>query len=777
MRSIRKLFLANLRNKKGAFAGIVILMAILTFSYACTVSNNRNLKKAVLDDLAHRDIGDYIFMLKDDEPSPELRQKLDAHPAVLRCETERSVRMDQAVLADGKESMRLDSLFCYSSRYQILNEAADDFQPDSKGPKQGEIYLSYPLHHLPEFGIGKTVTVRTNDGDESFRVAGYYQETVSGSQDVGCGLLHPDDFDRMFREKTDKAFSNHRAVFPAVNYHIYVKEGTDYAAFKKETGIDSESVAVTLRSEIIEWDMVFATTGTRLVAAFTALLLVIVMIVLANSISAAIEADYVNLGVLKSQGFGKWHLRAVWIMQYAAALLLGTVIGLLVTVPAIAVLGGLFMKMSGILSANRIAWVECSLYAFGVFAACTLFLLLATVKIGRISPVRAISGGRGEVYFDSRLNTRIRKKGLSFFVTLRQLTSRRKSYIGSVLIAGLLVFFLCTVMMLSKGMGRDLFVHPTGDIELTLLGGNFRMDTDMPELERRFRQYDPDAKLVLWTGRNMSLADEDTMVMLYQDEATFDEPLTGRKPQYDNELILTEALADRLKKQVGDRVTVKYQDKQAEYVITGLFQTVVSPAMADMTLSAGKRIGIEAPDLGYIAMQDLSGRAALIEELNTEMHDVLSAKETVRDAYVKEILSLIDLLLVIILSTVYGVSVIFAAVVVTMVCQKAFLRERTDIGIFRAVGFSVRSLRVQYTLRFLLVAVLGSAIGCGCAACFSRKLLSSMLRFLGITRFQAPPAVSVYLVPALAICAAFAAVAALASRRVKAVSVRELITE
>ena len=776
MRSIWKLFLANLRHKKGAFAGIVILMAIVTFSYACTVSNNRNLRKAVTDDITHRNIGDFIFILSAEDPSEKLRNALDTHADVTDWKLERMLQPDEPVLADGKSSGMVEALCRWDSSYQVLNDALDGFQADSSGPQKGELYASYQLNHAEGFEIGKTVTVRARSGDEQFRIAGYYQETVWSGTDSGCCLLNPDDFDRICAEKADPLFADHRQLIARTNLHVYVREGTDYAAFRKAVGIDNESVGIALKSEIVDADMVFATTGTRLVAAFTALLLAVVMIALANSISSAIETDYVNLGVLKSQGFTTRHLRAVWLLQYAAALLLGSVIGLLTVIPAIAVLGKLFSNLSGILASNRIALAECGLYALGIFLLCTLFLMLATLRIGRISPVRAISGGKQEVYFDSRLNTRVRKKGLSFFMTLRQLTSRRKSYLGSMLIAALLVFFLCTVMVFSKGMGRDLFVYPTGDVELTMLGGNFKLSKE-PELERIYKKYDADASAVLWTGRNMTINDEDAIVMLYTREETFDEPLRGRKPKYDNEIMLTEALCERLHKDIGDSVTVKYMGKSADYVITGLFQTLMTPAMADMTFGAGAGIGIEAPDLGYIAMQDTSERAALIDELNETLGDLLSAKEIERDAYIKSILSLIDLLMAIILSAVFVISVIFSAVVVTMVCQKAFLRERTDIGILRAVGFSVGGLRLQYALRFLLIAVLGSVLGCVCSACCSMKLLSQMLRFLGITRFQAPVTPAVYLLPALAICAAFFLVAWLSSRRIRTVSVRELVSE
>ena len=103
-----------------------------------------------------------------------------------------------------------------------------------------------------------------------------------------------------------------------------------------------------------------------------------------------------------------------------------------------------------------------------------------------------------------------------------------------------------------------------------------------------------------------------------------------------------------------------------------------------------------------------------------------------------------------------------------------FLRERTDLGIFRALGFSVPSLRLQFALRFLLIAVVGSGLGCICSACCSVRLLSKIMRLIGITRFAANETWLTFFLPAAAVSAAFFVVSYAASRRIRTVSVREL---
>lgn len=60
---------------------------------------------------------------------------------------------------------------------------------------------------------------------------------------------------------------------------------------------------------------------------------------------------------------------------------------------------------------------------------------------------------------------------------------------------------------------------------------------------------------------------------------------------------------------------------------------------------------------------------------------------------------------------IYAISVVFSLVVVMMFCKKAFLQERRDIGIYKSLGFTSGKLRLQFAVRFLIVALIGSVLG------------------------------------------------------------------
>ena len=205
--------------------------------------------------------------------------------------------------------------------------------------------------------------------------------------------------------------------------------------------------------------------------------------------------------------------------------------------------------------------------------------------------------------------------------------------------------------------------------------------------------------------------------------------------------------------------------------------SIGSAGVLEMTAEGGSRLGIDSLDYGYVRLSDLSQKTALTNALNEEMSEYLSAREFEPGAYMADIIDMVNLVMQIIIFAVYGVSLVFAAVVVTMICRRVFLRERTDLGIFRALGFSVPSLRLQFALRFLLIAVVGSAAGCLAALLGTGRLLSLLMQMIGISRFGADFTWKTLLLPSAAVSAAFFLCTYLTSRRVRKVSVRELVTK
>ena len=119
----------------------------------------------------------------------------------------------------------------------------------------------------------------------------------------------------------------------------------------------------------------------------------------------------------------------------------------------------------------------------------------------------------------------------------------------------------------------------------------------------------------------------------------------------------------------------------------------------------------------------------------------------------------------------------FALFVVIMFCHRMFLQEKTDIGILKAMGRTSIQLRLSFGLRFLLLAVSGAVPGVICSVLLSGKLLTAILKPMGITHLIISLHPASVLFPIGLICVSFFLFAFLVSRGIKKLSVTVLIAE
>ncbi|MCM1561886.1 MAG: FtsX-like permease family protein, partial [Butyrivibrio sp.] len=271
-----------------------------------------------------------------------------------------------------------------------------------------------------------------------------------------------------------------------------------------------------------------------------------------------------------------------------------------------------------------------------------------------------------------------------------------------------------------------------------------------------------------------SLNGEQLMLMIYGDGKYIPDILEGRAPRYDNEIVVTEIAAESLELEIGDRVTVGRRDKKVEYMITGFNQCMNDVGMNfSMTAPAAEKLYEELPNLflGYI-LEDKAQGENVEEALNKKYGNLLEAgyEENPMDP-------MIEMGIYAIVAVVYFFSAVFALVVVQMVCSKAFLKERQDIGIYKAMGFTAGTLRLQFSFRFMFVAAVGAVFGCGAALLFGKNMLGMILRQVGISSLEVGVTLSAIFVPAVVICVYFFFFTLFSSRKIKRVEVKELITE
>ncbi|MCM1160986.1 MAG: FtsX-like permease family protein [Roseburia sp.] len=126
---------------------------------------------------------------------------------------------------------------------------------------------------------------------------------------------------------------------------------------------------------------------------------------------------------------------------------------------------------------------------------------------------------------------------------------------------------------------------------------------------------------------------------------------------------------------------------------------------------------------------------------------------------------------------IYGISILFILVAAYMVCDKVFLKERNDYGIYKSQGFTTDNLRLQFSLRFLAVALAGGILGAVCNILINDRVMSMMLSSMGVSHFVTKYRFMDYAVPVLVLAVTFFFFAWLISGRIKWVDTKSLIVE
>ena len=778
---ILTLLKANIRHKKGSFFSIIILMILISMSFTAIVSIQDNCNNSIENALNHIDTGNLNVFIKAQDLSDDLLEKVKTHELVEKVVVYPAIISDKTEIGENTDG---NCWFMQKLRpgYQILDETLTSYEEKAAPLKSGEIYVPQGICTNMECKIGDTLKVYTIGGRYDLKIKGIMVEPINGSTIMGWKqvFISDEDYEKMYEDTKKNETKEMSADVRMLQIHKSKANNLSDAKFRRQlnldTGITDHGIGSLTRDMIINYTSLFPHIIGSILMVFIGFLMVVIFIVIGHSISTGIEMDYVNLGILKSQGFTKGKIRLIFICQYLFAQAIGVTLGMLLAIPLTKAFGNVFWPIIAIPASNHISLGKSLAVMAGVLLLSALFIFLTTRKIGKIAPVRALTGGHDEIYFDSRIKAPISKKCLSASLAFRQFTSNKRQYIGTILIVSILVFFMMTIMVLGNVVNSKSAVESMGGIYTNLEFSPLEIldNETIKEIEATILEYSEIEKKYYYSSNYLSLNGEEIYCSIYQSPEMIPAVTKGRVPKYDNEIVITDILADELDLKMGDKVTVSHKDKKATYIITGFNQAVNDTGRCFvMNLDGAKRLGKESLYHYGIQLKNPEKATEIADVLNKKYEEILEA-ESIDEGPLDGIYTLaIDAMK----AVIYIFSVLFALVVVHMVCTKAFLRERIDIGIYKSLGFTSNNLQMQFAVRFLIVALIGSAIGTILCAAFSGKLLSRLLRLMGISNLLVTFTPATFLIPIVLICVCFFVFSYVASRKMKQVEIKELVAE
>lgn len=776
---------ANIRHKKGSFTSIIILMTIISAALLSMLSVQGDAFHSISDahDRVHTE--NIISMIDKRKLSDDLLSSIKDNKQVQDVRCVDTLPADKFTFHGNEYSGNTAFMQELKSGYRLFRQDGKAYLGETPELRQGECYVSRGMQTNISCETGDHITMTTTSGDYEFKIAGIIEDPMMGASVIGWKNVYisHEDYEEIYQANQKLTGQKEEVCTVITQMGIYKAEdcGLSDDRFARQlnldTGFADMSYGTITRERSIHYTYLFPEIICSILMAFVLLLFVVVVVVMCHSISSGIEMEYTTLGVMKSQGSSKGKIRTIYIIQYLMAQAIGVLLGIFPAVPLGRIVGSVFSPITGILSSGKVSVGKYMMIILCVFLISILCMMVITRKVAKISPVRAISGGRASVWFDSRLRAPISRRVLSPSLALRQFTSNKRQYISIIVIVSILVYFMVAMMVLGSLITAESAWESMG-FTYSDINVNFRKSADektMKEIEGVMKKYsDIESSWHSCGNYYFSVNGEQIMACIWGTPEDVKAVAKGRIPLYDNEIVMTEIAADSMGLKIGDKVTVGYGGKKEEYIISGLNQYVNDTGNNfSMTQNAARKLD-EKCSIMYIGytLADRSVGQEITDELNKKFGNILEASYI--DDFVDEIYQIAINAMT---AVVYAFSIIFAVVVVHMVCAKAFLRERRDIGILKAVGFTSGRLRLQFAVRFFIVAVLGSVIGSVFAAMFSEDMLSSVLRMMGISNFEVPFHVMTFAVPVVLVCVCFFVFAFFAARRIKRVEVKELVVE
>lgn len=404
-----------------------------------------------------------------------------------------------------------------------------------------------------------------------------------------------------------------------------------------------------------------------------------------------------------------------------------------------------------------------------------ILLFVLTAKAAKITPMRALSQGKDEIYFSSRLNVAVSQKHLYTTLALRQITSAGRRYVGTVVIVAILVFFMMTIQILGgvvdSESAREAIGEIVSDVEIQL---QTKVDEhEFQNIERTIEEITPIQKKCYINTTYMSLNGEEIYCFIYRNPGDM-QMTKGRAPIYDNEIAITEITAEEVGIKMGDTVTAACGSNREEYLVSGLYQSLNDAGLNfSIGFQGAQKLGISSMGYGAYKLSEPEKAVQVQERLNEVYPEILKVQTSGDASMDKTYETAIQAMQLI----VNVFSVLFALIVVIMFCHRMFLQEKTDIGILKAMGLTSIQLRLSFGLRFLMLAVSGAVPGVICSVLLSGKLLIAILKPMGITHLIISLRPASVLFPIGLICVSFFLFAFLVSRGIKKLSATVLIAE
>lgn len=576
----------------------------------------------------------------------------------------------------------------------------------------GEIYVPVCYRQEYDLAVGETVQI----GKVNFTIGGFLRDSQMNSMMASSKrfLVSPSDYKRL-KEQGSEEYLIEFLLREEADINTFVTEYTD-------AGLPSNGPAIT-KPLIRMMNALSDGLMILVILLVSVVLLLISMLCIRFTLLTQIEADRKEIGMLKAIGISRDDIRQLYNMKFLALSGLGAVLGLLL---AFLVKGSISAQVQELYGAsdNGLSGIIAAFAGVALTESILLLSVRRTLKrTEKLSAVEALTGQYGE-----------KKK--------RLLPSSQNMIVALVITLGIFMMILPQNLLSTIASPRFVTYMGIGDGEIRL---DIRQTEDIAgeteQVEKLLVEDEQIASFVTLrtTSCRTVLPDgSHTSLQVEQGNHTIF-PVTyaeGEAPKEKNEIALSYLCADELGLSKGDKILISIDGKSQEYTICGIYSDITNGGKT----AKAAYLHEDGPlmwSVFYVSLKDNAGKEQWLSEYTENLSDGgISAKavdiqEYVDDTYGQTIQQIHMAAKV---ADIAAALVIF--VVVFLFTRLLVAKDRYDISLRKAIGFTGRDIKRLYLLRYLPVMLAGILAGILFANILGEKLAGLLLKSLGATGFS-----------------------------------------
>jgi putative ABC transport system permease protein len=642
--------------------------------------------------------------------------------------------------------------------------------------QDGEIGV--PVYYAEELGIqvGDTITLHQGSYSKNLTVSTIIRDSAMNPALTSSKrfLISQADLDELSLNIGEWEYL----------FEFLLEDGTSTAVLEKDyldAGMPSNGVALTGNALTMLNALSYGVVAFIIIA-ISIILIMIAVLCLSYIIRATMAEENYTIGEMKAIGFPGKAIEKLYQIKYLMLVLVAAVIGYLAAIPF-----GNFFSSSVVMYCGHgtSQWMQWIFPLIGVILLSLIVIHRCRRIIHKDLKSTVVQLIRGEERIKKEGHYSLPSAGLkhrNLTIALGELKCKWKEYVVIALIFVVSSFLILLPMNMKNTIENPSFMTYMGvgesDIRIDVkysdkLAG--QKDASLSYLEN-----DPEIeRYAIYRNGYVQFqnADEDWEYLRVEngDGSVFPlEYLEGVAPDDSKTIALSYLVASEFGKEVGDSLTVKYQGEELIFFISGIYQDIT---YGGKTAKAAIDFAEEDVEV-YIIYVDVSDGVA-IEEKTDELRSILTdSKITPISEFVSQTLGGIMDNLRLVEGAAIVISLLLIMLITVMFLQLITAREQSAIAIKKAIGFTIRDIRIQFGIRILMIQCVAIIIGTVLANTLGEVIFGLMLSSMGASKITmiVEPATAYLLYPAAQLLVVFITVI-VGTKVVKNYHIRNQIVE